>query len=67
MRGLAFAKARNKVKDRHREAANEEDKRTMLIQKYWRAFLARKELHKIRQEELKFLGIEKEPVSKSLL
>jgi hypothetical protein len=42
MRGLSFAKMRNKTKDRTHEASNEEDQRTIVIQKYWRAFLARK-------------------------
>ena len=39
----------------------------IVIQKYWRAFLERKELAKIREEEYKFLGIHKDPISKSLL
>ena len=48
MRGLAFAKARHKIKDRTREETNEEDRRVIVVQKYWRAFLARRELNKIR-------------------
>jgi hypothetical protein len=41
---------RNKTKDRSPDAPNEEDRRTIVIQKYWRAFLARKELAKTREE-----------------
>jgi hypothetical protein len=41
-RGLSFSKVRNKVKDQSSDAPNEEDQRTIVIQKYWRAFLARK-------------------------
>lgn len=41
MRGLSFFKMRNKTKDRSHETANEEDQRTIVIQKFWRAFLAR--------------------------
>lgn len=51
IRGLMFGKMRNKAKDRSPEANNtEEDQRTIVIQKYWRAFLARKELVKMREE-----------------
>lgn len=42
IRGLTFSKMRNKVKDRSPEPNTEEDQRTIVIQKYWRAFLARK-------------------------
>lgn len=67
MRGLSFFKMRNKTKDRSHETANEEDQRTIVIQKFWRAFLARQQLSKMREEELKFLGIRKDPISKNLL
>ena len=42
MRGLSFAKMRNKTKDRSHEPTNEEDQRVTVVQKYWRAFLARR-------------------------
>jgi len=43
MRGLSFIKAKNKPpKDRSADSQNEEDGKTNIIQKYWRAFLARK-------------------------
>lgn len=48
VRGLMFGKMRNKIKDRSPETNSEEDQRTIVIQKYWRAFLARKELSKMR-------------------
>jgi hypothetical protein len=41
-RGLSFAKMRNKTKDRSHEPTNEEDQRVTVVQKYWRAFLARR-------------------------
>ena len=50
IRGLTFSKLRNKAKDNSPEAPNQEDQRTIVIQKYWRAFLARKELKKMRQD-----------------
>jgi len=48
IRGLTFAKMKIRAKDRSADSSNEEDTRTTIIQKYWRAFLARKELAKIR-------------------
>ncbi len=38
-----------------------------MVQKYWRAFLGRRQAHKMRDDEMKFLGIEKEKISKNLL
>jgi hypothetical protein len=37
------------------------------VQKYWRAFLARKQINQKRNEEMKFLGIEKDDIPKNLL
>ena len=48
IRGLLYAKMRHKIKDRSPDATSEEDQRTLVIQKYWRAFLARRELAKMR-------------------
>ena len=64
---MLFAKIRSRAKGRAAESNNEEDQRTVVIQKFWRAFLARKELAKIREEEYKFLGIHRDPISKALL
>lgn len=67
IRGMLYAKVRSRARGRAAESNNEEDQRTIVIQKFWRAFLARKELAKLRDEEYKFLGIHKDPISKNLL
>ena len=48
IRGLLFAKMKSRAKGRAAESNNEEDQRTIVIQKFWRAFLARKQLANIR-------------------
>lgn len=35
-------------KDRSSDADNEEEQRAIIVQKYWRAFLGRRETQKIR-------------------
>lgn len=52
---------------KERSPQGQNDNEVNVIQKYWRAFVARKELARLREEELKFLGIQKEPGDKSLL
>ena len=42
IRGMLYAKVRSRARGRAAESNNEEDQRTIIIQKFWRAFLARR-------------------------
>jgi hypothetical protein len=44
----------------------DDSQKALVIQKYWRAFASRRIISEMRDEELKFLGMEKEPVRSSI-
>lgn len=47
---------------------DEEDiKRAIIIQKFWRAFSSRKLLHELREDEINFLGMKKDEINSDSL
>jgi len=53
-------KTKNIAEGKVEDESNETDEALIVIQKYYRGYIARKKVEEIREEEMEFLGMKKE-------